>query len=241
MLTYILPSAGKGTRLGLPYPKEIHRVLPNSSLIDFSLNHANKNIETTESVVIVISPGKEIVVDYVRSRVEYNSIVKKVFFNENYHDWPGSIHSAELYFGAFNVVLLPDSVLETKENEVLSEKFIKEFKSGADLVFAYLGEFDSKVLMKLGALNVVGSEVKDFCDKPSIKDPRKFNAFWGAFGFTRSCGPKILNLMERSVCRDEVDLASLNLKIRAFPLKSYTDLGTWPSIAKFISGDRGVT
>ena len=237
MLTYILPCAGKGTRLSLPYPKEIHRILPNSSLINFSLNHLVEDIETTESLIIVISPGKEIVVDYVQREIVKSSLVNTVYFNELYSEWPGSIRSAEKFFGGHNVALLPDSVLKTRRNEVLSEKFIQEFESGADLVFAYVEEIDRNKLMKLGALHVDGSEVIDFCDKPLGGDPRKFNAFWGAFGFKGECGSKILELMERSADREKVELSSLNLKISAFPLESYTDLGTWPSIAKFLSAE----
>ena len=235
MLTYILPSAGQGSRLGLPYPKEIHRVLPNSSLIDFSLKHLVENMDAIESVIIVIAPGKEIVVDYVQRERLNSSLVNGIYFNELYSEWPGSIRSAEKYFGKFNIVLLPDSVLTTKRKEKLSEKFIQEFEAGADLVFAYVEEIDRNKLIKLGALNIVGSNVIDFCDKPHSEDPRKFNAFWGAFGFKGECGSKILELMGKSVERKEVDLSSLNLKISAFPLDTYKDLGTWPSIANFLS------
>jgi 2-C-methyl-D-erythritol 4-phosphate cytidylyltransferase len=37
-LTVIIPAAGKGSRLKLPYSKEILRVDEDSSLIDFSFN-----------------------------------------------------------------------------------------------------------------------------------------------------------------------------------------------------------
>ena len=34
MITVILPCAGEGTRLSLPYPKEVHSIEKNKSLID---------------------------------------------------------------------------------------------------------------------------------------------------------------------------------------------------------------
>ena len=37
-LTVILPAAGKGTRLNLPYPKEILRINNDEALIDYSFN-----------------------------------------------------------------------------------------------------------------------------------------------------------------------------------------------------------
>ena len=38
-LTVILPCAGEGTRLSLPYPKEVHSIEKNKSLIAVSYTH----------------------------------------------------------------------------------------------------------------------------------------------------------------------------------------------------------
>ena len=37
-LTIILPAAGKGARLNLPYPKEIYQIERGKALIDFSFD-----------------------------------------------------------------------------------------------------------------------------------------------------------------------------------------------------------
>ena len=238
MITYILPCAGLGTRLGLPYPKEIHRIRPGKSLIDFSLVHATSSIETTEKVVIVIAPGKEEVANYVEQSISDVAAVERVYFNEKYTEWPGSIHSAENHFGSRNVTLLPDSVLSTKKGELLAHKFEQEFDRGADLVFAYIEELDRKRLSNLGGLNVQNSEVIGFCDKPSIENPFEFNAFWAAFGFRGEIGEKVLEFMMQSVSRKKVDLASLELNVRAFPVETYIDLGTWPSISEYLQAEK---
>ena len=39
-LTVILPCAGEGTRLSLPYPKEVHSIEKNKSLIDYSFDRS---------------------------------------------------------------------------------------------------------------------------------------------------------------------------------------------------------
>ena len=48
-LTIILPCAGEGTRLSLPYPKEIHSIEKNKSLIDYSFdlfqNYGRRDVE----------------------------------------------------------------------------------------------------------------------------------------------------------------------------------------------------
>ena len=234
MITYILPCAGLGTRLGLPYPKEIHRLRPGVSLIDYSLSHATADTRSTEKVVVVLAPGKENVATYVESKVSDSVKVERVYFNDKYSEWSGSILSAEMHFGDRNVALLPDSVLTMKSGERLAEQYSKALDEGADLVFAYVGESNKQKLSSLGALYVDSSSVVHFCDKPAENDPMEFNAFWASFGFRGKVGAKVLDFMMRSVARQNVDLNTLGLKVRAFAVESYVDLGTWPSIARYI-------
>lgn len=234
-ITFILPCAGKGTRLGLPYPKEIHRIKPDVSLVDFSLGHIKAGVALTEKAVVVVAPGKEIVANYVEDRLDGDCHVERVYFNEKYTEWPGSIRSAETHFGVNNIALLPDSVLTPKGQDVLAQKFSAEFARGADLVFAYLPETDRTRLTSLGALNVEDGNVSEFCDKPETDNEKQFNAFWTAFGFRGEVGVSVLEFMSRSVARERVDVSALGLKIRAFPVADYIDLGTWPAIATYLS------
>lgn len=235
MITYILPCAGSGTRLGLPYPKELHRILPGKSLIDFSLEHIRVKPELTEKVVVVVSPGKESVAEYVRGSVVSTVAIETAYFNKNYKEWPGSIKSAEEYFGDMNVALLPDSILMPFEEESLGGQFSQAFESGADVVFAFKEEKRPEYLRSLGALYVDGGRVQRFCDKPNLDDAVQYNAYWAAFGFRKSAGVALLDLMGRSVSREAVDLGELNLQVLAFPIKDYTDLGTWPAVSRFLS------
>ena len=59
MITTILPCAGKGTRLALPYPKELHRIARDVSLIDFSLGHAIEAQDKVDKVVTVVAPERK--------------------------------------------------------------------------------------------------------------------------------------------------------------------------------------
>lgn len=105
---------------------------------------------------------------------------------------------------------------------------------GADLVFSYIEESDVKRLTQLGALGIEGDEVLEFCDKPAQDAAHKFNAFWSSFGFRGSVGKNVLETMMRSVARKPVSLQDIQISVRAFQAQKYTDLGTWPSIAKFL-------
>lgn len=234
MQTVILPCAGKGTRLGLPYPKEIHRIMQSHSLIDFSLDHIASHAGQIEHVVTVLAPGKETVFDYVQDRFRGGPPVTDVYFNERYSEWPGSIKSAEEHFGERNVALLPDSVLEVASGTELFVQFERAFDEGADLVFAYVPEVDRVRLSALGALCVQDGAVTGFCDKPKLDSPVPFNGFWASFGFTKACSKDVLNFMMRSVERQVVDIDALGLNVKAFPIERYTDLGTWKSVSEFI-------
>lgn len=237
MLTAILPCAGLGTRLGLPYPKEIHRVVKSHSLIDFSLGHIKEDAERVERVVTVLAKGKEVVFDYVQDRCAQVCATESCYFNENYYEWPGSIRSAEHMFGDRNIALLPDSVLVPSGGTSLVSQFSDEFEKGADLVFAYVPTTDRVRLSALGALVIDNGNVSEFCDKPALEYGSQFNGFWASFGFTKECSAAVLEFMTRSVAREAVDINELGLNVRAFPIKSYTDLGTWPAMSKFLSSD----
>ena len=238
VITTILPCAGKGTRLGLPYPKELHRIAKDQSLIDFSLAHALNAQDHVDKVVTVVAPGKENVGDYAESRLNGSLRLERVYFNEAYVEWPGSIKSAEMHFGAFNVALLPDSVLRLPKGERLMQRYQSLFDDGADLVFAYVPQTDPQVLKALGALQINDSTVTGFCDKPDPADGNSYDGFWASFGFSRAAGAKVLDFMMRSVARQTVDINELSLDVRGFEIESYTELGTWPSMARFLGSDR---
>jgi hypothetical protein len=88
-------------------------------------------------------------------------------------------------------------------------------------------------LSRLGALRVESGQVFDFCDKPEPAQAARFNAFWGSFGFSSEAGPALLHLMMDSIARRPVDLGALGLRVGAFPIESYEDLGTWPAMRAF--------
>ena len=68
-LTVILPAAGKGQRLNLPFSKEIFHIDDNKALIDFSFEHFLKCTRTQVHFIICLlytSPSPR---DRTRSRM----------------------------------------------------------------------------------------------------------------------------------------------------------------------------
>ena len=64
-LTIILPSAGKGTRLNLPYPKEILRLDIDSALIDNCFNFFKDYGRNQVEFVVVINEDKTDLIKYL--------------------------------------------------------------------------------------------------------------------------------------------------------------------------------
>lgn len=230
LLNVILPCAGEGTRLGLPYPKEIHQVDHNLSLIDLSLRLCLPYREKISRMTVVLTGNKPEVVRYL-SRWRQHFPLCFCYFNDRYSEWAGSIRSAQPLYLEKNIVLLPDSfLLEAPEFPLIPtyDQLLEEFP----VVFACQFE-QSDRLSSLGALRVdlEGYRVSQFCDKPE-RELDRYNAFWASFGFTRCAAQPLLELMAASIARYPVDIQALGVPVRAFPVAGYEDLGTWPNLSR---------
>jgi len=246
-LTVILPCAGSGTRLGLKKPKELFEILPGICLIDFSLAHIRAALPVAGiKVVVVIRPDKEEVVDHVR-RVLPEIKVESVFFNDSYHEWPGSVFSARETFSNHNLVLLPDSILNIGKNSFNSKtepicrdeegstliKLAIDSLPGHKVVFGWIQCSDSRELKKKGALRVESGTVTAFLDKPDASF-EKYNGFWGCYAFRKEVGESLYHFLVSSVRHRPVSLEEQSFHpAGAIPLHSYRDLGTWSAIRQF--------
>ncbi|MCP4214131.1 MAG: hypothetical protein GY765_05720 [bacterium] len=241
-LNIILPCAGEGTRLGLESPKELYEILPGRHLVDFSLDHI-KVLERYEdirvSVAVVIRPWKEEVYRYISDQlpgVEAN----RVFFDDGYDEWPGSVFSAASVFAANNLVLLPDSLLHlSREDAIFSTdgvplgaavlRQLAHYK----VVFGSVACIDPQRLKRLGAMGVEAGRVVRFQDKPSDR-LADFNSFWGCYAFRKACGRELYDFLVASVRHQPVALDSCSFHpAGTVRIESYRDLGTWNSIEEF--------
>ena len=114
-LTVILPCAGEGTRLSLPYPKEVHSIEKNKSLIDYSFdlfsNYGRRDVE----FVITLNENKTELVKYL---IEISQdTISHLLFNPAETEYTGSIKSAKHLFGEKNLVLLPDTFMKLKSSQ----------------------------------------------------------------------------------------------------------------------------
>lgn len=235
-LTVILPCAGEGTRLSLPYPKEIHSIEKNKSLIDYSFdlfsNYGRKDVQ----FVVTINENKTELVKYL-SRYKTRFNISFTFFNPLETEYTGSIKSAKHLFGEKNLVLLPDTFMKLKSsNDIV--KLVSDSLNETGFTFFFKRENDKNMLKTKGSLLIDSDNlVQEYEDKPQ-ENIERFNAFWTAFAFRKRVFDSCIEFMEKSTLNhrllvDEIKNTSI-YKSKAIEVDEYIDLGTWDQIYNFI-------
>jgi NDP-sugar pyrophosphorylase family protein len=236
-LTVIMPCAGEGSRLSLPYSKEVFSIEKNKSLIDYSFDlfsdYGRKDVE----FVITLNEKKLDIIEYV-SKYKSRFNISFTFFNPNETEYTGSIKSASHLFGERNLVLLPDTFLKLKSHEDIVDLICDSlFETG--FTFFYKKENNPDMLKTKGALTVSDQNlILDYNDKPE-EDFEKYNAFWTAFAFKKRVFDSCIEFMEKSTLRHKVLVDEIKktpiYNSKAIEVDKYIDLGTWPEIYKFIN------
>jgi hypothetical protein len=241
-ITVILPCAGEGSRMGLDTPKELFEI-GGVKLIDFSLAHirAFPNPDVLR-VAVVIRAAKQDVADYVREQLT-GIDVTRVMFDDNYHEWPGSVYSAKKCFSRYNLVLLPDSFLSLArgvslepvttyppgdggfEGESLTGRVMKKLAEHG-VVFGWVKCSHRDTLAGMGAMKVEKGLVTAFQDKPG-KGFEGFNGLWGCYGFRREWGRGLYDFLTASVRHQPVSLQKQGFyPPGTVDIAAYYDLGT---------------
>ena len=236
-LTIILPAAGKGTRLNLPYPKEILRLDNDNALIDncfnFFRDYGRKDIE----FVVVINENKPELLTYL-AKYKNRFNISFIYQNPNEKEYTGAIKSARPLFGEHNLVLLPDTLMTLQPGEDLYTVIMTALEE-TGFTFLYKEELDNSVLKTKGALNINAEGlVLNYVDKPEDNKLGLYNAFWCAFGFRRRTFDQCMNFMEKSTLKlktNEKEIQSTPIYgSKAIKVKDYVDLGTWSEIRRLL-------
>jgi UTP-glucose-1-phosphate uridylyltransferase len=235
-LTVIIPAAGVGSRLRLPYSKEILRVSEDKSLIDFSFDffkdYGRKDVE----FVLVINENKLDVVKYL-SKYKDRFNISFTFQNPNEQEYTGAIKSAKHLFGEHNVILLPDTLMKLSLGVDLF-KSIESSLTETGFTFFYKKETNHNMLKTKGALFINENNIIEmYEDKPQERLER-FNAYWCSFAFRKRAFDQSMTFMEKSTLRqrvfvDEIKTTPLYLS-KGIEVEDYTDLGTWHELNRYI-------
>jgi NDP-sugar pyrophosphorylase family protein len=236
-LTVILPAAGKGTRLNLPYPKEILRLNKEKALIDNSFDLFDGLTREQVEFVVVINEEKTELVKYLgRYKAKYN--ISFTYQDPNEIEYTGAIKSAKHLFGEINLVLLPDTLLTLLKGASLFHT-VQHHLDKHEFAFLFKPETDEQMLMTKGCVQLDGDMgVLAYEDKPS-NNASKFDGYWCSFAFKKGAFDECIAFMEQST----LQLTTPKLLIEQTPIfkskvievQDFNDLGTWGQITKILS------
>lgn len=238
-LTVILPAAGKGSRLNLPYPKEILRLNNDDALIDYSFNffrdYGRKDVE----FVVVVNEDKTDIIEYLaKYKNRYN--ISFTYQNPNEQEYTGAIKSARHLFGEHNIVLLPDTVMTLHANQNLYD-LVESSLTETGFTFLYKKETARDVLKTKGCVYVNDDAIiEKYEDKPEM-GLHQYNAFWCAFAFRKRAFDSCISYMEKSTLKLRIDHNEIKetpiYRSKAIEVQDYVDLGTWSEIRRLLQNE----
>ena len=235
----LIPAAGKGLRLGLPYPKELYPIIRDNRykpVSQFVLE--NLTASGVQHIVFVINETKHQLIGYFgngsRFGCDISYVVQEQREPNNSSTSPGLAHALDsayhlarrkmVYFGMADTIITPMDIFRQMSAASHSED---------DVV---LGLFKTTRPEKFGMVDFDQSgRVRQVIDKPSMTN---LQYMWGCIIWH----PDFTELLHCCVTREAVaDFAQVlntaiqeGLRVRGvcFDQGSYVDLGTYEEIAE---------
>ena len=236
MITVVMPCAGEGTRLSLPFSKEIFSIEKHKSLIDYTFDLFSNYGRNDVQFVITMTEQKTDLIEYL-SKYKHKFNISFTFFNPNEKEYTGSLKSAKHLFGEKNIVLLPDTYLRLKESDDIID-LVNNSLNETGFTFFFKREKSELMLSTKGALIVSDDNiVVDYEDKPQ-ENVNRFNAFWTSFAFRKRVFGTCMEFMEKSTLNHKLMVDEIKhtpiYNSKAIEVEEYIDLGTWDQIYKFL-------
>lgn len=234
----MIPAAGRGVRLGLPYPKELYPVIRNNHYKPISQfvfdNLVNAGLK---HIVFVINETKHQLVGYFGSGQRFGCdisyVVQEVVEGKTKSTSPGLAHALDsayhlikgktVFFGMADTLMQPKDVF----------KRVYETATPDDDVL--LGMFTTPRPEKFGMVKMGDdNRVLEIHDKPEKTD---LTEMWGCIIWR----PKFTDYLHECVCEQGIsDFAKImnvaiakGMKFKGIHIKdgTYIDLGTYEEIA----------
>jgi hypothetical protein len=235
LATVILPCAGVGQRLGLPFGKELLPLGPGSTplgeMLALLLPHA-----AMLRLIVVLSPQREATARHILSKAAPAGL--PVAFTTQHPElagFTGAVLSARPWLTQRNLVLLPDQLLSSSRRDLVPAAL--GALDQAPFCFLAAREDDPARISRDGALSISGgspARLLDYAEHPPLADAGRFNATWFGFGLRRDQADEAVALMHRAATGGTITSAD----VAASPLGGcpvidtgpYRDLGTWPAV-----------
>lgn len=245
-LVGLIPAAGKGTRLNLPYPKELYPVIRNNHykpLAQFVVE--NLTASGVQDIVFVVNETKHQLIGYFgsgsRFGCQFSYAVQESNGHLNSSTSPGLAHALDsayhlvrgktVLFGMADTIMVPVDIYRQLLDAARPEDQV------------ILGLFNVTRPEKFGMVEMDGEgSVSQIIDKPAKTDLR---LAWGCIAWR----PAFTEFLHNSIQRENISdfatvmnraiAAGMPFRGVALPDASYSDLGTYEEIAELEGKSRG--
>ncbi|GGY13684.1 MULTISPECIES: glycosyltransferase family protein [Streptomyces] len=240
--TVILPLAGRGTRLGLPTPKELLPIGPGRVALDDTLDLLAPHTGRLR-LVAVLGPDREPTARYLERRChELKLPLAVVRQDPGLPESTGAVLGAAPWYGPATVVLLADQILNAPAPKAVGET-LDLIHAGHEAVFLAAMEDDAARLAADGALHVQREtggllRVTDYADKPGLTEADRFNAVWFGYAFAARAAEGFTGALHRATLGLAEHPHQMGAVLRAVAVEvgPFTDLGTWPAVTAHWAG-----
>lgn len=234
--TVVLPCAGAGRRLGLPYPKELLAIGSGRLLIDETLDLLRATHAPLDGLVLVVDDPSRPTASYVTSRLADLPICI-VRQDVGGTAWTSAVQSATPWLGTKTLVLLPDQVVRTIPG---TDPLRWALAALTDHSISFLAhrQRDPARLASDGALQIVDRHgaptVAGYAERPGVR-ANQFDSTWVAVALRIPDGLAALYAMDRMLATgppvSPVELARAGiLGAPVAYVACYQDLGTWANV-----------
>lgn len=227
-MTVIMPCSGDGSRLNIWFEKELFPLRSGETIIDIIMN-ALINSKNIDRVVFIINGKRNRLVNYLHRYKEYIDILFIYGLETPYKDVVGSIYSAAAYISKYNLLIFPDTIIESLDYFV--SLISEELKQAEDNFPVFLAKQESNkiVLQDEGVLQVVNDRVVLIGDKLGNNFTKEFNAIWCGIAFKKNFFEKLVYILNSTINYKCVE----KLEGKVIWVEEYIDLGEWNRIKKY--------
>lgn len=233
----LVPAAGKGVRLGLPYPKELYPVIQDSRYRPVAQYVVeNLTVAGVEHVVLVINDTKHQLIGYFgngrRFGCDLSYVVQEARNGDGTSTSPGLAHALDsgyhlvqgktVYFGMADTIMQPEDVFARAYAQAMPDD---------DVILAL---FATTRPEKFGMVRTKpDGRVLEIVDKPRSTD---LTHMWGCIIWR----PRFTEHLHDAVRNEVSDFARImnsameaGMRFRGVPMEggTYVDLGTYEEIA----------
>jgi len=230
----IIPCAGKGKRVGFPYPKELFPDLRFDQYRPIFMNVFDSMVKIVNEIVIVIDEQRDLLINYLKKYCPSNINIYFVLQKEAV-SLPHAILQAYPLIKNKHVLFgMPDTIIIG--SECFEKIYQALFNYNCDLV---CGCFKTNTPEKFGMIEFENESnlIRKFIDKP--KNYTKSDWMWGILAWS----PKFTTILKKDFKMRNYNLTNNTMNISAEMQKAigikfentfYYDLGTREEIVDFI-------